>query len=160
MCVRDAFFSSALFCVRFIISSLPLHLYSFKKKEERNRRVEKTQPHRSAWQWRDICVIVGWIYYKKIFVCMCMRLLIAGLRLYTIRYSTQWLSVRGCIEIQIYILLASAVNDNNLQFSNFLIMSSINIHTIVFFFLLPMNSLYSLHIAAYFCVYFSDFSFN
>lgn len=122
--------------------------------------LRRTQPHRSAWQMQTSDVIVGWIDDKEWCACVCAC--ISPKRTHAKRQRTQWLSVRGCIEIQIYILFQHQhwIN-NNLQFSNFLLMSSIlTFMPPHYFFFFSMDSLYLAAHRRIFCVYFSDFSFN
>lgn len=51
------------------------------------------------------------------------------------------------------ILLVPVVNNNNLQFSNFLLMSSINIHTAVDFFFLNETFVFAAHRRIFLCVF-------
>ena len=114
--------------------------------------LRRTQPHRSAWQMQTSDAIVGWIHDKEWCACVCVCIL--PKRTHTMRLHTQWLSVRGCIEIQIYILFHHQhwIN-NNLQFSNFLLMCSTFMRPHYIFFLQRILCIW-LHIAASFeCIF-------
>lgn len=118
-----------------------------------NRRAWIILPHRMALLLLLKMRLFTAISIRNSTLWLCVRHSLFS-NSYSTIISTQWLLVRGCIQF----LQSSApiyrLNNNNLQFSNFLfIMSSINMHGIRFF---SMDAFFHHH---FFCIFFWYFSF-